>query len=131
MGVDAALAACRAVDRSLRVRVGDGTEPADLLAHRGVTPAADLDGIGAVIAPAWCESYPRELAIARAHGIPIVATRAAAGFEPASEIVAGDPDALTAVLARALACDSPSRDDGAVRFASDRAALIAALAIAS
>lgn len=101
-GVDAALAAlAHHPDLRLRVRAGDGTEPADLLARPGVEPmpADPLAGALAVIAPAWCESYAPELARAAARGIPVVATEAGAGFTPAILVPPGDGAALASALA--------------------------------
>jgi hypothetical protein len=94
-GVDAAIDACAALGLELRGRTGEGAEA-------GVVPARGLDEIGVVIAPAWCESYAPELAAACAAGIPVIATRAAAAFEPVIEIAPGDSGALAAAIARSL-----------------------------
>ncbi len=104
-GLDAALAAMAAHGAPLRVRVGDGTEPADVLARPGVVtmrgdPFADAL---AVLAPAWCESYAPEVAAARARGVPVIATDAAAGFGATLRVPPGDGAALAAAIARVRA----------------------------
>ena len=104
-GVDVALAARDAVPGlTLRVRTGDGTEPRDLLGRPGVEAIADgagaWRGVLAVVAPAWCESYPAEVEAAAARGVPVIATRAAAGFTPAALIPPGDAAGLAAAIAR-------------------------------
>lgn len=71
-GVDTALAAARELGMTLVVRVGDGTEPADLARRPGV--AVDDRPVDAVICPAVCETYADELRAARAAGIPVVAS---------------------------------------------------------
>lgn len=116
-GLDAALAATRALGLTLVVRVGDATEPADLATQPGV--ATDDGLVDAVLAPAVCEAYPVELRAARAAGVPRVASPLLA--EPGD--VVGDPydvPALTAALAAALAAP-------AAVVATDAAALPAAL----
>jgi hypothetical protein len=102
-GVDAAVAACAEGGRILAVRAGEGTEPADLLARPGVIAAPpDLDGVACVVAPGWCESYAREVELAAAVGVPVVATRAAAGWAAVREVPAGDPGALSRAIVEAL-----------------------------
>ena len=106
-GVDAALEAVAARGRTLWVRVGEGTEPEDLLTRPGVAraPAAAyerLEGVAAVIAPAWCECYPPEVAMAVALGVPVIASRAAAGFAEVVEVVPGAVEPIAAALDRAL-----------------------------
>jgi hypothetical protein len=71
-GVDTALAAADALGLSLVVRVGDGTEPADLATRTGV--AVDDGPVDAVICPAVCETYADELRAARAAGVPVIAS---------------------------------------------------------
>jgi len=68
-GVDTALAVARALGHTLVVRVGEGTEPADLARRAGV--AVDDGPVDAIIGPAICESYPAEL---RATGLPVIAS---------------------------------------------------------
>jgi hypothetical protein len=51
------------------VRVGEGTEPADLARHAGV--AVDDGPVDAIVCPAICETYPAEV---RATGIPVIAS---------------------------------------------------------
>jgi hypothetical protein len=101
-GLDAALAARdRHPGLRLRVRVGDGTEPADLLRRAGVEAIAGdpMAGALAVIAPAWCESYPPEVAAAIGRGVPVIASPAAAGFAPARLVTPGDGEALAVAIA--------------------------------
>lgn len=97
--------ALAAVDRlpgvMLVVRPGEGMEPADLLSRANVV-ADDGKGADVVIAPAWCESYPTEVARAAAAGIPIIATSRAAGFVDVTEVPVGDTRALSSALAAAL-----------------------------
>ncbi|MBJ6759285.1 hypothetical protein JGU66_00830 [Myxococcaceae bacterium JPH2] len=76
-----------------------------------------LDGVAAVLAPAWCESQPPELARAIARGIPVIATDRAAGFLPCRTIPRGNVpalvaelDALTPPRRSALAQGSPHRN---------------------
>ena len=96
---------------TLLVRAGEGLEPAALLAHPRVRRASareltTLDGVDAVIAPAWCESHPPEVALARARGLPAITTRPAAGFaseDPHAQLVPGDVPSLVAATARAVA----------------------------
>lgn len=87
------------------VRAGEGAEPAALLRHprvRAVSGPIDVSRARAVIAPSWCESYPIEVAAAAAAGVPIAATRRAAGMIAdaalAAVIAPGDIDALVAAL---------------------------------
>lgn len=103
----AALAGRRDVE--LLVRAGEGLDPPDLLDRPGVRRATrreaeTLDGVTAVLAPAWCESYAPEVALAAARGVPVVATARAAGHvdlaQAGAEVVPGDVEALrTAVEA--------------------------------
>ncbi|MBU8899315.1 hypothetical protein DRW03_04760 [Corallococcus sp. H22C18031201] len=57
-----------------------------------------LDGVDAVLAPAWCESHPPELARAITRGIPVIATDRAAGFLPCRTVPRGNVPALVAEL---------------------------------
>jgi hypothetical protein len=68
-GVDTALAVAQLLGVTLVVRVGEGTEPAELARRDGV--AVDDDPVDAIVCPAICEAYPDEL---RAIGIPIIAS---------------------------------------------------------
>ena len=68
-GVDTALAAARLAGKTLVVRVGDGTEPADLARTPGV--AIDDGPVDAIVCPAVCETYAPELRLA---GIPVIAS---------------------------------------------------------
>ncbi len=87
---------------SLVLTPGEGLEPAHLLRHPRVRTATlaereQLEGIDAVLAPAWCEAYPRELTLARRLGVARICTPQTAG--PGDLVVArGDP----AAVARAL-----------------------------
>jgi hypothetical protein len=100
-GTNEALAMLDALPHAtLLVRAGEGTEPARLLAHPRVRAASDHDAITAVIAPAWCESYSREVAVARELGVPIIATERALGFAHGDVIAPGDVGALTAAATR-------------------------------
>ena len=86
-------------------RTGEGVEPPALLHHpraRGLAGPVDIRGAAAVIAPSWVETYPTELACAAALGIPIIATRRAAGLlgdaELAAVIEPGDGAGLITAL---------------------------------
>jgi glycosyltransferase involved in cell wall biosynthesis len=95
----------------LWVRPSEGLEPAGLLAHprvevAGAEAVRRLAGVGAVIAPAWVESHPPEVARAAAAGVPVVATARAAGFVALArcgrEVPPGDGAALAAALDEVL-----------------------------
>jgi hypothetical protein len=91
-------------DATLVVSPGEGREPASLMQHPRVCASTAeerdaLHGIDVVIAPAWCESYPAEVSLARAAGVPVVATAQAAGFGDAA-IARGDAEALAAAIRR-------------------------------
>lgn len=82
----------------LLVRPGEGLEPIDLLDH----PRVFIDDGGpvtAVLAPAWCESYPAEVMDAARDGIPVIATSRAAGDVAFTEIPVGSSSALVRALA--------------------------------
>ena len=68
-GVDTALAAARALGLELVVRVGEGTEPAELARLPGV--ATDDGPVDAIVCPAICETYPE---LVRASGVPVIAS---------------------------------------------------------
>jgi hypothetical protein len=88
-GADTALAAARALGLTLVVRVGEGTEPAELATLPGV--ATDGGPVDAVICPAICETYPDEV---RAAGVPVIASPMAspdgAGPDPFDPIAFAD-----------------------------------------
>jgi len=79
--------------------------------HAGWRDASWLQRADVVALPAWVEHAPRALLLARAHGLPVVATRAC-GL-PASagvrEVEPGDVAALVAALRRAVAEQSLTR----------------------
>lgn len=79
----------------LYVRLGEGAEPPALHTHPRVVPYGG-EPLDAVLAPAWCESYPSEVAAARAADIPVIATARAAGF---SDIIAVEPGDTAALIA--------------------------------
>jgi hypothetical protein len=116
-GVEEALAAVVALDgASLVVRPSDALEPHDLLRHPAVERASppevtDLRGIDLVVAPAPCESYPPEVMRAIELGVPVVATRRAAGpvdlsctAVDAAEIEPHDVEGLVRAVRRLLVC---------------------------
>jgi len=89
------------------VRTGEGLDPPDLLRHPRIRAASraeleHLEGIDAVVAPAWCESHAPEIARAVRQGVPVVATRRAAGFVDLAaagiEIAPGHAAGLAAAL---------------------------------
>jgi hypothetical protein len=89
---------------TLLVRPGEGTEPSSLLAHPRVRIASRsalerLEGVDAVLAPAWCETYPREVPLAIERAVPIIGTLRAVAREQATHVVdAGDASGLGAAL---------------------------------
>lgn len=109
-GAVEALAAVGARPRlTLLVRPGEGMEPRDLLAHPQVAVASEderrhLRGVDVVLAPAWCEAYLDEVALAERLGVPVVATLRGAGWvTPVAAITPGDVGALGAAMDGALA----------------------------
>lgn len=94
-GIDTALAAARLLGKTLVVRVGEGTEPADLAREPDV--ATDTGDVDAIICPAVCETYAPEL---RATAVPVIASPMASrdGHGPDPY----DARALAAAIARAL-----------------------------
>jgi hypothetical protein len=68
-GVDTALAVARALGRTLVVRVGEGTEPADLARRAGVS--IDDGPVDAIVCPAVCETYAAEV---QTLGLPVIAS---------------------------------------------------------
>lgn len=110
-GTFEALAALARRPDELLVRVGEGTEPADLIRRAGVRASTReereaLLGVDLVLAPSWCESHAPEVALAAAAGVPIVATRRGAGLVDLAragvEVQPGDVYGLTAAVERAL-----------------------------
>ncbi len=95
-GIDTALAVTRALDLTLVVRTGEGTEPADLAAQPMV--ATDDGPVDAVICPAVCETYAPELDVST---LPVIASpmasRDGGGPDPY------DADAFARAIERALA----------------------------
>jgi hypothetical protein len=105
---EALAAVTQLADVELLVRAGDGLDPLDLLRRARVRPASaaqlrSLDGVHAVLAPAWCESYPPEVPLAARLGVPVVATARAAGdvdlSRAGAEVPAGDVPALRRAIA--------------------------------
>jgi hypothetical protein len=87
----------------LWVRPTEGTPTEHLRGHPRLeqvsTPLLQtLDRVDVVIAPAWCECHPPELARAAQLRIPIIATDRAAGLLPVHLIPLGDSDAMRAAL---------------------------------
>jgi hypothetical protein len=83
---------------------GEGIEPPALMRHPRVRAATEaererLEGVGVVIAPAWCESYSREIGLARRMGVPRIATEQAGG---AGDVIVprGDVGALVEAIRR-------------------------------
>ncbi len=87
-------------------RVSAAVEPADLLRRPGVEVASAgaltrLEGVDAVLAPAWVESYSAPVALAAAAGVRLVGTRRALGFanvRPEAVVAPGDVDAIVRAL---------------------------------
>lgn len=84
-GTHEALALLHALpDAVLLVRRGEGSEPRALFEHPRVREStaaqrATLEGVDAVIAPAFSEGYSLEIPQAIARGVPVVATDRACG----------------------------------------------------
>lgn len=111
-GTFEALEAVRGLPVELLVRVGEGTEPRDLLDRGGVRASTrdereTLAGVDAVLAPSWCESHVPEVSLAASMGVPVVATRRGAGLVDLAlsgiEVPPGDAAALASAVERALA----------------------------
>ncbi|HLL25397.1 MAG TPA: hypothetical protein VK427_24845 [Kofleriaceae bacterium] len=94
-GIDTALAAARLAGKTLVVRIGAGSEPADLA--RDPQISVDDGPVDAIICPAVCETYPPELL---ATGMPVIASPMAGGTGPDPY----DAEALAAALCAATAC---------------------------
>ena len=64
----------------------------------------DLNGVGAVVLPAWSEHQPRRLLQAIANDIPVIASKACglSGMQGVSEVEMGDVEALKASVEAAL-----------------------------
>lgn len=91
-GVDTALAAAGLLGATLVVRIGEGTEPADLARLPGV--AVDDGPVDAIVCPAICETYAPELATS---ALPVVAS-------PMASVDGDGPDPYdAAAVAEALA----------------------------
>ena len=90
-GIDTALEVARLAGKTLVVRIGDGSEPANL---RDLV-ATDDGPVDAIIFPAICEAYAPEL---RVTGIPVIASSFAGG-----DADPYDPAAFAAELFRATA----------------------------
>ncbi len=88
--------ACARVGAILFVRAGTGPEAAALAAHPAVRPAG-ADPIDLVVAPAWVECDPPEVAAAR---VPVVATARAAGWARHVPVEPGDVAGLAAAIRR-------------------------------
>lgn len=102
-GIDTALAAARELGMTLAVRIGEGTEPADLASLPGI--ATDDAPVDAIIAPAICECYPPEL---HATDLPVIAS-------PMASLDGRGPDpydvrAFAEAISDALRSPAPRRD---------------------
>lgn len=100
-GIDTALEVARALGATLVVRLGEGSEPADLARRPGI--AIDNGSVDAVICPAVCEAYPPELGQC---GVPAIASPMASldgtGPDPF------DPVAFAAAVQHALTAPIPA-----------------------
>jgi hypothetical protein len=115
-GIEEALTATAAIaaefpGTELLVRPGEAVEPSNLFRRPAVRLASRaeierLAGIDVVLAPAPCESYAPEVARAAALGVPVVATRRAAGAvdltTAGAEIEPHDAAGLHAAVLRVL-----------------------------
>jgi hypothetical protein len=124
-GVDTALAAARALGLELAVRIGEGTEPADLARRPGVV--TDGGPADAIVCPAICETYPEEV---RASGLPVIASPMASldGAGPDPYEPAAFADAIRHALAGGprIAPGAPA-DPSTSRAPSPLAPLLGAL----
>jgi glycosyltransferase involved in cell wall biosynthesis len=107
-GLFEALTAAETAGATLLIHPGEGLEPRDALDRPRVRPStpterATLAGVAAVVAPAWCESYPAEVVRAATLGVPVVASARAAGHvdlaEAGIEVDPGDAGALARAIA--------------------------------
>ena len=103
-GLDTARAAARELGATLVVRIGEGTEPADLARHPGI--ATDDGPVDAILCPAICETYAPELAEI---GLPVIASPMAStdGRGPDRYDVAAVSEALRVATPRALPVCEP------------------------
>lgn len=71
-------------------RSGEGCEPAAFVSHPRVFAATkeSIAEVDAVIVPSFCETYLPELRLAKASGIPVIATVRGSAHMPASELFA-------------------------------------------
>ena len=114
-GVDTALEVARALGKTLVVRIGEGTEPADLAQRAGV--AVDDGPVDAIVCPAICEAYPAEV---RTTGIPVIAS-------PMASPDGDGPDPYDArAFADAVAHARPTAPPPAPSLASSLATVLAA-----
>jgi hypothetical protein len=100
-GVVEALAALQGTGATLRVRVGEGLEPRDLLQRPGVEAVRGdaLAGVAAVLAPAWVESQAPEVVAAARAGLPVVGTLRGLGRVVGARVVdVGDVVGLRVLL---------------------------------
>ncbi len=103
-GIFEALEATRMIPgATLLVRSGEGAEPVARLVDPQLRSSSasereDLSGVDLVLAPAWCECYPPEVPVAARLGVPVVASRRAAGAvelaRAGAEVEAGDVPAI-------------------------------------
>jgi hypothetical protein len=70
----------------------------------------DLDGVGAVVLPAWVENQPRRLLQAVSAGVPVIASEACGlgGVDGVTVVETGNLEALREALSRVLTPDSPA-----------------------
>ena len=108
--LEAVAAVRRLPGTRLLVRGGEALEPRWVLDEPGVRIStaqerATLEGVDAVLAPAWCEAYPDEVPLAAANGIAVIATARAGGVVDVAAcgtlVEPGDVDGLLAAC-RAL-----------------------------
>jgi hypothetical protein len=99
-GIDTALAATQRLGLTLVVRIGEGSEPANLASLPGV--AVDDGPVDAIVCPAICETYAPEL---RATGIPVIAS-------PMASVDGQGPDPYDpSAVAEAIASSRPRHVD--------------------
>ena len=107
-GVFEALEATRMLPgATLLVRAGEGAEAAALGANSQVRLSSPeererLSGVDLVLAPAWCECYPPEVALGARLGLPVVASGRAAGAVDLARAGAEVPPGDAPAVARAI-----------------------------
>lgn len=98
-GVIEALAACEALGLRLVAR---GCETREAPVALATAAELSLEGVCAVLAPAWAESWPTLCARAVAAGVPLIGSAHGVGLASHTRVQAGDVAGLQRALAQVL-----------------------------